>query len=413
MLNSNQKKNFFWNMFGSILSCSSSFFFLLTVLRTNDLNQAGIFAFAFSFATFLQTIAVYAGRTYQVTEPDNQITSMDYIFHRFFSCVLMFLIGISFLPFFTSEPLKCTMIFLLLLYRSLEAFSDVFHGILQKNNELYKVGISLSIRGLFSLLFFVTIDFFTHNVLVAIGSLVLINLVTLIFFDMRNTRKYLFKKDKFHFRNVITLFQLGFFTFFFTFLTQYILNAQKYTIEQLQANQEQAIFNILVMPATIMILVSQFSIHPFLVELSEYWHSNQLKNFKKLVFRLISYLSIIGCLLTLIAYFCGIPFLEWIYGIDLTIYLFGLIAILIGSTIFSITNIFCTALVTMRKTWIQVIIYGIACVLTYIYSIFFVQRFSIMGACISYLITMTLLFLLYLLTYMLEINKRKGSIYYV
>ena len=90
------KKNFIWNSLGSTIYSFTSLFFMIIVTRINGVNEAGIFTFAFANACFLQVIGTYAGRTYQVTENNKNITDNDYVYNRIISSVFMILIGILF-----------------------------------------------------------------------------------------------------------------------------------------------------------------------------------------------------------------------------------------------------------------------------------------------------------------------------
>ena len=63
--------------------------------------------------------------------------------------------------------------------------------------------------------------------------------------------------------------KIGLFTFGFTFLTLYVINAPKYAIDELATNNVQTIFGIVVMPATVLILFGQYIIQPFLLSLKE------------------------------------------------------------------------------------------------------------------------------------------------
>ena len=47
---SNIKKNFIWNMIGSVVNSFTSLIFLIIVTRINGVEQAGIFTFAFSIS---------------------------------------------------------------------------------------------------------------------------------------------------------------------------------------------------------------------------------------------------------------------------------------------------------------------------------------------------------------------------
>lgn len=407
MKRDNLKKNFIWNIIGSIFNASTSLFFLILVTRINGVDSAGIFSFAFSTACLLQVIGLYAGRTYQVTEQNQEITDYDYIYNRLFSCLIMIIIGFIFSFVKGYDNYKIVIIICLVIYKSVEAFSEVIYGIIQKNNDLYKVGISLFIKGVIGLILFAIINLITNNIVLSAISLIIVNFVLLLLYDLKNIKIYNLYKGKINFRHIIYIFKFGIWTFLFTFLTQYVINAPKYAIDKFLTNDYQTIYGIIAMPATLMILCSQFLIHPFLVSLTNHLKDKNIREFNNLIFKLILFLIIFGVVVDMCAYFLGIPFLEFIYNVNLGKYLKCLLYIITGAIIFGMSYILCNALTTMRKTFIQVIVFAISSAFAYLSSDYLVKINSIEGAAIAYLLTMIILFILYLIVYIFEIKKYK------
>ena len=106
---------------------------MIIVTRANGVDQAGIFTIAFSTACIIYIVGVYAGRIYQVTEPDKSITDKEYIINRIITTVAMLILVILFSVIRGYDIFKSTVFLLLTTYKALEAFSDVIYGILQKN----------------------------------------------------------------------------------------------------------------------------------------------------------------------------------------------------------------------------------------------------------------------------------------
>ena len=293
-MKNNLKKNFLWNVIGSTLNASTSLFFLIIVTRLNGLHNAGIFTFAFSTACLLQVIAIYFGRAYQVTEIDKNISDSDFIYSRYFSCLLMLISSLAFVLLRGYELYKIMVIISLTIYKLLDAFSEVVYAIIQKNNHLYKVGISLFIKGLVGLCIFFIADILTKNLLLSIALLILSNILVLLFYDIKNLKQYNYSRTKFDFSKIKLIFRSGFFTFLFTFLTQYVINASKYAIDNNMTDNYQTIFGIILMPATLIVLCGQFLVHPFLVMFSDNLKENKIINFSKLVVKLMFFCLLFG-----------------------------------------------------------------------------------------------------------------------
>lgn len=411
-MKSNIKKNFVWNLLGSTINSATSLLFLIIVTRINGEVDAGIFTFGFSTACLLQVIATYYGRAYQVTETNKKYSNYDFIYSRYISCIVMILCAFFFTIVKGYLIYKTIVILLLALFKMVEAYSEVVYAIIQKNDDLYKVGISLFLKAIFGTFIFLLLDIITKNVIISILGLILVNILLLIFYDVKNTKKYKYEKTKFNFENIKLLFKSGFYTFLFTFLTQYIINAPRYAIDNNMIDKYQTIFGIIVMPATLIILCGQFLIHPFLVKLTNYYKEKDIKNFTNLVIKISLSLLSLGLLACLAAYFIGIPFLEILYGVNLDGYTKSLIIIIIGATLFALSYIISNALIVMRKTLIQSIIFIISSVFAYFISRLLVIKNGVEGASYSYLFTMLLVLILYLISFIIYIvryNKENSN----
>ena len=389
------RKNFIWNILGTGFNAFNSLFFMIAVTRINGVDNAGIFTIAFSTACIIYIIGVYAGRIYQVTEPDKSITDKEYIINRIITTVSMLILVILFSAIRGYDIFKSTVFLLLTTYKALEAFSDVIYGILQKNEKLDIAGKSLFFKSLISVIAFVAIDLITKNMIVSIISIILVSLLILIFYDLKNGIKYVDLKLPVKKENIIKIFKAGFFTFAISFLGMYVLNAPKYAIDTYLENNYQTIFGIIVMPATVIGLVAQFLIHPYLNQIVALYEEKNLKGLNKLALKLIIYILGVGVISSILAYSLGTQVLGLIYGLDLSTYRLGLLIIIIASTLYTIGVIYSSILTTVRETFSQFIIYIIMSIFAYIVANACTRVGQINGAVISYLLIMAMQFLIY------------------
>lgn len=404
----NMKKDFFWNSIGTAINAFNSLFFMIIVTRINGVDDAGVFTFGFSLACLLYVIGIYSGRIYQVTENNKKITDSDYFYLKIISCILMLIVGIIYSIINKYNLYKFIIILFLTIFKLLEAFSEFSYAIIQKDNKLYKVGKSLFIKSLLSLLLFLIIDFFTENLVLSILTILFSNLIIIFFYDIPNVKSTNFNINKINKDNVKELLTKGFYAFGFSFLTMYIINASKYSMDGLLPSKYQTIFGIILMPATIMSLCAQFIIQPFILKLKNLLNSN-LNNFIKLSLKLSLFMLIFGVLAIIAALILGIPILNLLYGIKLNNYKIELIIIMLGATLYGITIILSNALTTMRFTKNQFNIFLIDSLITLITSRYLIKQFKIFGASLSYLISMLLLLILYIIIFISSINKTKGE----
>lgn len=404
----NTKKNFVWNMIGATVNSFTSLIFMIVVTRINGTKEAGIFTFAFSLACLLQVISNYSGRTFQVTNTDKEIKDSDFVYNRISSCIIMIIFVIMFLLAKNYGMYKNIIILLFILYKGIESFTDVFYGVIQKNDELYKVGVSLFLKGIIGVINFLIFDFLTHNIIISISSLILTNLAVTIFYDYKNFIP-IYQKNNYNSINNRKLFKLGIFVFGFTFLTQYMLNAPKYAIDDLLSDEMQAIYGIVSMPASFIVLCSQFIIQPLLVKITNLIENKENENLLKLCIKTISAILIIGCISLVLAYFLGIQVLDLIYNVNLEDYLLPLLVIIVGATFFSMSFVISNVLTAMRKTFIQIIFYIICSIVILFLSKYMVLNYGVLGGTISYAITMMTLFALYI-CYFTKVIRKKGDV---
>ena len=392
----NTKKNFIWNMVGSTINAFTSLIFMIIVTRINGTDTAGIFTFAFSLACLFQVISNYSGRTFQVTNNDKNISDSDFVYNKISTCFIMLICVIIYLFAKSYSSFKNIVIILFIIYRIIESYVDVYYGIIQKNDSLYKVGISLTIKSLVCIIIFFIIDYFTKDIIFSIISLLIVNICVFIFYDKKNYKEY-YKKQ--------ILLKLGIFICGFNFLTQYILNAPKYAIDDILNNQSQTIYGIISMPATMLILCSQFIIQPLLSIITKHIKNNEYLLLRKLTFKIILYVILIGIIGEIGCYFVGIPFLELIYGISLEKYLLHLMIIIFGATNFGIVFVISSVLIALRKNFVQMVFYVIASISVTIIANTFVSNYNLLGACILYSTIMILLCAMYLGYFIYTIKK--------
>lgn len=405
----NFKKNFIWNIIGTTFNSFNSLFFLIIVTRMNGTENAGIFSLAFSTACILYIIGVYAGRIFQVTE-NQKVNDKEYLVNRMITVGVMLLISIGFVLIKGYDLYKASIFLILCFYKACEAFSDVVFGILQKKDLLHKVGKSFFIKAIISLIAFILCDIVTKNLLISCTCIVVSNLLGIIFYDIPSVSKVLDKQEKVEMRNVWQITKSGVFVFAISFLGMYIMNAPKYSIDNYLNEHIQAIYGIIVMPATAIGLFSQFIIHPYLNTVADRYRNYDIQGMKKIMVRLIAMVAGVGIFSAIVAYLLGIPVLQLIYGVELQAYQMNLVWIIIASTFNVIAVIYSSILTTIRKTFIQFVIYVVVSIFAISFSNFITKTLEINGATIAYFGIMFLQFLLYAIITAMILKKLQDKL---
>lgn len=402
-----KNKNFNWNLIGTSLNAFNSLFFMIIVTRFVGLEAAGVFTMSFSLACLFCIIGNYSGRIFQVTDIKKELNDKEYIINRIITCSLMMLIVGIYIVLSDYSMYKNIILVLLCLFKCLEAFSEVFFGILQKNDKLYKVGFSLSVKSILCVITFLIISLIFKNVVFACVIIDFVWLISIIIYDIPQSKDLINFKSEVKIKNILKLFKIGFFTFSFMFLSIYLVNLTKYLLDGRVPDDLQAVFGIIIMPATVISLFAQYLINPYLKSLTDLIKNNDIQGFNKLIKKLLFYIIIIGLVAVAGIYLVGIPILNLIYGVNLNSYLIDLIIIMFGSVFLSMSSILSAALTTIRQTFIQLLNYIFCSIFGTIISIILINKFGLTGASISYLVIMFIQFLIYVITYEISLKKRK------
>ncbi len=391
------KKNFIWNMIGTTLYSFNSLFFMIVITRINGTQDAGIFTLLFSVCCLLFNVGIYAGRTYQVTDKIGKYNDTDYFVQRILSVFLMLLLGGFYALFKKLDFYRFSLVLLLTVMKCMEAFADCIYGILQKHECLYKSGISLTIKSIASLIALIVVDLFFHNLIISFIIVDIFCLIITLLYDIPSIKMYL--KNSVSIEKALSLFVTGFFSFAFYFLNVYLSNAPKYALDGHVNSSEQALFSIVLMPATLISLCAIYLLQPYINKLSILFQEKNHKEFIKLIRLILLGIVCIGVIAFIGATILGIPVLNLVYNVDLSDYLRSLQIIIIGGTLYAMSTVLSTALTTFRNTKVQFYIYVVVSVIIFIGSGYFINTFGVYGGAYIYALSTVLQFVLYYIAY--------------
>ena len=403
----NIKKNIVWNSIGVLTISSTSLLYTLILTHFCNLKDVGIFSFAFSFACMMITLASFGGRTIHITDSNNNNSNISYIITKYITVLITFLIVLIYITIKSYSITKTTLIIILCLFKFFEEISDVYYGVLQKENYLYKVGIFQTVKSIINIILFTLIIVFSKNIILSSSSILIVNILFALIIERHAAKTANNWKFEIKTKEIKNILYQNFYVCFFTFLTSYIISSPKYAIDKYLIDDMQAIFNIILMPATFIYLLAGFILSPFMVEISKEIEKKEYDKSKKRVIKIISIILLLGIISLIGCYNCGIPILNIIYGIDLTDYKFGFLIIILGSIMYSISVAISTILIAYRELKIQTIISLVLSILSYLICNILVKKLSITGGCYAYLIVVSLRALIYIILFLNVIKKRK------
>lgn len=398
-------KDFVWNAVGLTLNAFNSLFFLIVVRYINGMDEAGIFTYAFSLCCLFYVFACFFNRTFQIINESDKYSFSDFLSARliFSGGTLILILVFAIINGFSL--LKIMTIVLLMVFRAIEAISECIYGEMQKEDKLYKTGVSLTLKAISGLALFALIDYFTKDMLLGVVGIILANVLIFIFYDGVNFRKIAKEKFVFSTKNVGQILKISMPVMIFTALGAYLANCPKYFMTYFESNEMQTIFGILVMPASVLSLASSYLINPFVAKLDALKKEKELGEFKKTTISIVSIMAGIGALAVGVCYVIGIPVLNFIYNLELGEYKSLLILAVIAAVFYAISGIISNFLTILDENKKQTVIYAITSVIATVLTFLFTMSSGMSGAVWAYLAGGVVLMFGYVIVFIWKTRK--------
>jgi len=400
-----EKENIVWNMAGSFCYAFASMVLSFLVMRVIGEEEGGIFSFGFSaFGQQMFLIAYFGIRSYQVTDMKGEYSFGDYWHHRILTSAGAVAAGLVYLTVCVLllpqrySIYKAVVIFLLVCYKVIDGFADVYESEFQRNGNLHLTGKANTFRTILTVSVFLLSLVAWHNLLWSCIFAVAAQILGLYVFDIQVLRG-LERVDRGWVKSSMSgIFKSTSLLFVSVFLDFYIFSASKYAIDAYLDDAASGHFNVIFMPTSIINLAAGFVIRPFLTYLTEYWDQKQYREFEQMLKRLcimiggLSVLAVGGtCLL-------GKPVLTLLesllgnaYTGKLTIHYVPFILIVTGGAFYALLNLFYYVLVILRKQKLIFYLYLGLTVLAAVLSPMLVKPAGIFGAAVAYLILMIIM----------------------
>lgn len=395
-----EQQNMVWNMIGSFCYAFASMALSFLVMRLVGEEQGGIFAFAFgALGQQMFNLAYFGLRPYHVTDDAMQFGFGDYLFHRRITCAAAVFSGSAYLVICMAagryHGQKAAVILLMILYKVIDGYADVYESEFQRSGNLHLTGKSNTFRTLLSVCSFLAVLVLSRHLVLSCIVAVAAQAAGVILFDCPVLRR-LPNVDRDHrMGQTRRLFQCTVLLFLSVFLDFYILSAGKYAIDLRMTDADSGYYNILFMPTMAINLAAGFVIRPFLTRLAEYWNQNEVKRFRGLLVRIAAVIIAMGVLSTALAVLLGpwaLRILELLLGKGfegrLVSYHLAFVVIVAGGGFYAMVNLMYYALVIMRRQTGIFLIYAAGAALSFGLAYFLVGSMGLSGAALSYFLLM-------------------------
>jgi O-antigen/teichoic acid export membrane protein len=289
-------KNSIWNSLGIMTYFACQWLMTIVVVWLSDdyVNQGNL-GLAMNITNFFATVALYNIRFYQVSDIKEEFSDKEYIMARILTCFASILLCAVFVFIVEFTPLQRAIILCYMVFRLIESFVEVLHGIDQKNWRMDYIGISLIARGISMLTAFIVLVWF-FDLLTAFIGMSAITLLIVLVYDLRKTRK-LYRLSSYAVKKVGSLLKRCFPLMLVTLSGAVIISYSRFMVERIFDEEFLGIF-ISVTAPTLLIQVALSTVFPTLSNLfAECLEQNNKVKF----IRIFAGFSVITVVVTIIA----------------------------------------------------------------------------------------------------------------
>lgn len=314
------KQNMFYNSIGSIVYLGCQWLLSILVVKLSGYKDAGIISLSMSVASAIYAISAFGMRNYQSSDINNKYSNDSYVFSRIFTSLIGIVMCLIFVLLNDYNAYTKGCIFIYMIFKTSEAFVDVFNGAEQKKWRMDVCGISLIIRGIFSIIIFALVLYFSHNLLLAL-LLMAVGVYILIFiYDVPKYLKIVGFNRKFDYIQIKNLLLSCLPLALYGLIGNVILFFPKYYLEVTFSEELLGIYSSLATPVLIIQVAASFIFNPLITLISEVYNEKNKKQFYSIFVKVFLCILIIGVLGLAAIYFLGDFGLQLLFNEELLAY---------------------------------------------------------------------------------------------
>lgn len=344
----NMKKNILWNTLGSVFYSGCQWAITVIIVHMGTFKAAGLLSLAMTTSSSFSAISLFSMRNYQVSDVNGKYRSEHYIGSRIVTCLIAFVTCIIYSRLSNSwYQAMCIDAFMLI--RIAEAIIDVLHGENQKFGKYDFIGKSYILRGMATIIFFVSGLAITGDLLIALVLVAVVNLIVAFIYDALHTGKLENIEPEVFSKSVFNLLKECFPIVIFTFLLSLENLIPKQILQQINGTDELGIYSTIASPTLVVQVVASVAFNPFLPEISKLYADGDYKSFRKALHKVYITFGCMCIIVTIMASLLGKLGLCILFGKDILKYYELFIPIVWCTILTAIIWIMSAIMVAMRK----------------------------------------------------------------
>lgn len=385
------KQNMIFNTVGSLVYYVCQWLMSVVIVRISGYEDAGILSLAMTVTAAPAIVGLFNIRSYQVSDIEGQYSDATYLRSRvttnllsYIVCLFMVLIGGYSLE-------KAGVILLFMLFKVAEGFADVYYGIEQKWQRMDYAGISMTIRGIGTIVSFVVVFLLTKSLFLAVVAVALFSFLVIICYDRRIIRRVQSVGDKStDWSQVRSLLLVCLPLAIVAFLNNLSINLPKIYLEKYFGSEVMGYYNSVASPTVVVQLAATTIFAPLIPILTEQYQEGDKQAFLKTLRKfggLVLGLSII-CLIG--AKLLGYLGLVLLFGESIADYVPLFVPVIVVSIFIAINASLFSLCTLLREIRLQYLIGAAGVLSSFLLSIVVVRAESMLGVVYALLGTLAI-----------------------
>ena len=384
------RANFAWTFAGNVLYAGCQWGMLSVLAKLGSPSLVGQFTLGLAVSAPIFMFTNLQLRAVQATDVTAEFSFADYFTLRLVATLLGFTVVLALLPFTGDSSAIRIVVLLVSVSKSFECMSDVTAGLLQREEKLKRVAISLMIRGSSSVLFFSLTFAYFRNLALSVATMSAVWLAVVLFYDLPNARMLIGRHASFFRFDRQALWRVAMLGFPLGLVSTFAsLNANipRYFLQHYLGLVDQGIYaSLAYLVVVINLIVAALSVS-VTTRLARLFADADLRQFVRLLTKLCMLGVLIAAVGVPLTFLAGRPLLTLLYRREYANNV-GLLAMLVGTAgLTTVLAFLIGGLTAARRFRTQIPICLTSVVTVTVGSALLVPRYGLLGAGMSMMIS--------------------------
>ena len=401
-------KEIIFNTGGNLVYLASIWLMTVLAVRLADFKTAGVFSLAITVTNIFYCISIYGMRSFQVSDVVDQFSDRVYFFSRHYTSVMGLLLCFLYCILSRFSVYQICAVMLYMMFKTVEAYSDVSYGFFQKYNHFDYIFYALSCKGLLSLTLFSLILFVSKDLLITLICMTLGVGFVYVFYELKHTNNLVGKltgQKKEERKKIWELLQSTFLLMLIQIATQMLIAFPRVYFEAQFGSELFGYYSSISAPTIVISTFATCAMMPFIPKFAEYQHAGFKKECYTLLAGTVGATILFGAVCYLGAMWLGEFVLALLYTEDVLRYANVLLDIIVSTTFSALVMCLSSFFVATRKIKIVALLLFIGCACSYFFTPVLIDQFQMVGICYTMSISQLIQVIFMLIIACVEINS--------